>query len=132
VDRTRGAQHSPGRRELRAVREQLWFLVPWLFAAGLVGLALWGFYVLNASGQGAACGPNFIFANDWKGGGQASNGSALTAGVLGASLWLVGGVTYWLLGRRGGRLLLAFAASDIAALVVLWYLSPVIWGPRHC
>jgi hypothetical protein len=118
---------------LRAVREQLWFLVPWLLAAGFVGFALWVIYVLAASGTGAACGPAFTFGSGWwDGGGQASKGSAVTAGVLGASLWLVGGVTYWLLGRRGGRLLLAFVALDVAALVVLWYLSPVIWGPRHC
>jgi hypothetical protein len=117
---------------LREVREQLWFVVPWLVAAGVVGLALWFIYAFQGSSQGAAaCGPGFIF-DEWGGGGQASNASLMTAGVVGASLWLAGGVTYWFLGRRGGRLLLAFAAWDMAALVALWYLSPLIWGPRYC
>lgn len=133
MDETPTAQQKLARRDSRAVQEQLWFVIPWLLGAGVVGVALWFIYAFQASSQGGACGPNgFLFASEWKGGGQASNGSVATAGVIGASLWLVGGVIYWLLGRSGGRLLLGFAVLDLAALVTLWYLSPLIWGLRHC
>jgi hypothetical protein len=56
----------------------------------------------------------------------------MAAAVLGGALWLAASVAARRLQRRLTRLLVGFAALYVAALVVLWEVSPMIWGQRHC
>ena len=121
----------PESEPLWGFRDRLWLVVPWFVAAGLVGYGLWLVYLFAAMSGGEACAPNAFFGG-WAGGGQASYGSNVAAGVIGAAGWLVGGVVYVLLGRRGWLLWLGCAGLNFVGLVALWSVSPVIWGPRHC
>jgi hypothetical protein len=111
-------------------------LVAWLLASAAIGCATWIVYALNASSQGAVprCGSasTMFFGPTWSGGGQASHGSYLAAALVGGVLWLAGGVSAWRLRRKLGFLLVGFIALYVCTLVVLWYVSPHIWGPRFC
>ena len=65
-------------------------------------------------------------------GGAASSSSVQAAAVLGGSLWLAASVAAWRLRRKLGLLFGGYAALYVVELVVLWEVSPLIWGPRHC
>jgi preprotein translocase subunit Sss1 len=64
--------------------------------------------------------------------GAASGSSLRVAAVIGVCLWLaVGVVGFWF--RPKVRYLFAnFVALYVVALIVLWNVSPQLWGARHC
>jgi hypothetical protein len=122
-----GAVQAPRRQARKRV------LTVWSIAPATAGFFMWLIYGLGAttSGAAAACGPEMIWSS-WSGGGQASEGSVLAAAVIGGALWLAASVAAWLLRSRLGLLLIGFVASYFVGLLALWYLSPLIWGPRFC
>lgn len=66
-----------------------------------------------------------------EGGQQAS---VRVAALLGIVAWVA---AWWITMRTRLRrwpplLVLVFVTLDVPALVGLWYLAPVIWGPEHC
>jgi hypothetical protein len=105
-------------------RHPVWLVLGWIIATAAVGAVIWVVYVLIADPVWPACGGYE--------GGAAAGGSLLTATAFGIGLLvLVGSVALWL--RR--MLALLFGASIgvfLAGLVVLWFASPLIWGPRIC
>jgi hypothetical protein len=65
-------------------------------------------------------------------GGVAAAGSLKAAALFGVGLWVVGSVlASWVRYRLAG-VFVAYLACYIGGLVVLWYVSPLIWGPRLC
>jgi hypothetical protein len=113
----------------------------WLPGMAAVGLLLFFGYVFTAGDKGASvCGPDGLLGPAWGGGGQASGGSAVTAAILGLVLWLAGGIAVWQVVRRterDGILILVLSAVGfvglyLSLLTALWYVSPLIWGPRRC
>jgi hypothetical protein len=111
-------------------------IVAWLLGLAVVGFVIWVFYVLFATylGSGSVCGQAVLFSGPkaFQGGGQISVGSVLAAAVVGGSLWLAAGVTAWKLRRQLARLVLGFGVLYLVGLLVLWEVSPLVWGPRHC
>jgi hypothetical protein len=107
----------------------------WQFATGLVlGLILL-FYVPIAHPIFTwACpnNPNDVSPTLTWTGGQASPHSLTTAAVLAGAWWLVGGVAAWVQRRRFGRLFLTVVGLFLLSLIVLWLVSPHIWGARLC
>jgi WD40 repeat protein len=104
----------------------------WLVGVAIVGSVLWLVYFLLALGAGAHCAQagDFLNLNWYAGGGQLESLSA--AAILGASLWLTVGIGAWRLRRRLARLFGGFVALYVVGLVVLWNVSPLIWGQRYC
>ena len=98
-------------------------LVGWLVVMAVVGLIVW---FIDHSRVGFDCfyGPQH--------GGEAE--SLGVAAVLGIVLWLAAAVAAWRLRRERSvfLVLVAFVALYVGGLVVLWALSPTIWGPRVC
>lgn len=105
----------------------------WVVLSPLVWAAIWLVYYLQANPiLGGNCGPEgLVFGplGRWEGGGYESE---LAAAVVGALLLAVGGLTAWHVRKRPGTVMFAFAGTYVVALVVLWFVSPAIWGPRHC
>ncbi len=104
--------------------------VLWLIGVAVVGFVLWVIYAgLALGGVVQRCSgiPGW-----YVGGGQVSGGSLLTAAVVGGSLWLAAGIAAWRLRRKLGLLFGGFVAVYVIGLVVLWFVSPLLWGPRHC
>ena len=109
-------------------------LVAWLVGAAFIGGVIWIFYWLQLHGPilGGNCGPEGFFGQEGflKGG---SYQSAPTAAAVGGVLLAVAVVAAWQLKRWRGRLLLAFAALYVLALLMLWYVvSPLVWGDPRC
>ena len=109
-------------------------LVAWFIGVALVGCVLWVVYVLAAAYQGAeaACGSDLVGTLAYQGGGQASAGSLVMAAALGAALWIACGAVAFARRRNLGLVFASFVALNIVGLVVVWGVSPLIWGPRHC
>jgi hypothetical protein len=102
----------------------LWFL----FGSAVVGAVLWFIYGMLALSAGSNCGG---FFNWWDGGGQVDSiFAAAYVGVALLLLCLLFGALHashpWL------RMFGGFVAAYLVGLLVLWLISPVIWGPRHC
>jgi hypothetical protein len=101
-----------------------------LFGVAGIGLVIWFFYGLAAALVGVHPSCDFSILPTYEG-GQATQGSMLTAALLGASLWCAAGVGAAV--RRGRGLAAvtgAFVAAYVLGLTVLWLVSPLIWGPR--
>jgi hypothetical protein len=96
----------------------------WLSALAAVGLVIFIFYVLTASPLFPDCGEGLS--------GRAADGSLATAAGLGGALGLVAGFSGWRFRRRRGLVLGAFTALYVIGLVVLWNVSPLIWGHTYC
>jgi hypothetical protein len=96
----------------------------WLGALSVVGLVIFVFYVLTASPLFPDCGEGLS--------GRAADGSLATAAVLGGALGLVTGFSGWRLRRNFRLLLTGFAMVYVIGLVVLWNVSPLIWGQTYC
>jgi hypothetical protein len=106
--------------------------VLWLIALAVVGFAIWVIYAVTASPFFPNCGnPNEILGGVYSG-GAASSGSLVTAVFLGVLLWLVAVAAALVLRRQLGLLFGSFLAAYVVGLVVLWNVSPLIWGPRVC
>jgi hypothetical protein len=103
----------------------------WWLAVAVVGVVIWGVYVLIAAPIFPGCNPDEFLGGAYYG-GAASGGSLATAAVLGGSLWLVSGAAALRLRRKLGLLFLGFATLYVVSLVVLWNISPLFWGPRYC
>jgi hypothetical protein len=106
--------------------------VLWLIALAVVGFVIWVVYALTASPLFPNCGsPNDLLGGVYSG-GAASTGSLVTAVFLGVLLWLVVVVAALVLRRQLGLLFGGFVAAYLVGLVVLWNVSPLIWGRRYC
>jgi hypothetical protein len=117
--------------------------IAWLPLMAAAGFLIWIGYALYGQGEGSSvCGPAGLFGPSWSGGGQASGASAVTAAILGVVLWLGGGIAVWRVVRRVERFAIGllilvlsavgFVALHLSLLTALWYVSPLIWGPRYC
>jgi hypothetical protein len=107
-------------------------LVAWAIAMAIMGFVIWVVYVLVASPLFPSCGSGADFLGGVYHGGAASSASLLAAAVLGGSLWLFACTAGCVLRRRLGELSGVFATLYVVALVVLWHVSPLIWGRRYC
>lgn len=87
----------------------------------VIGGLIWFAYAWNVA-------VNYLFCF----GGRASDGSLISAAVLGASLWLAASVVIVRLRRRLTVIFTGFVTVYILGLVALWYLSPVVWGKTLC
>jgi hypothetical protein len=65
-------------------------------------------------------------------GGVAAAGSLKAAALFGVGVWAVASVFASWLRRRLAGVFVAYLACYIGGLVMLWYVSPLIWGPRLC
>jgi hypothetical protein len=126
-------ESAPSRRTVGLVFALVWLLTP------IVGFFIWVVYVFEGEGEGASvCGSGFLFGPSWSGGGQASGGSAITAALIGLVLWVAAGLAWRIVGKTDrARLVLVVVAAGFTAeylllLTGLWYVSPLIWGPRYC
>jgi hypothetical protein len=112
------------------------YLVLWAIATPVIGFGMFLAYAISAALEGApaTCSPGLPFGG-WAGGGQASSISGVTAALLGVILAVAWGmVAYVAASRREHRLgsFFGFPASYAVALALLWFVSPLILGPRHC
>lgn len=98
--------------------------VLWLLALAVVGFGIYVPYVLTAGPIFPACGTYH--------GGAASTGSLVTAFILGVLLWLGVGVVAVRRLRSLSLLFVGFIATYVVVLIVLWTVSPLIWGHRYC
>jgi hypothetical protein len=78
----------------------------------------------------ASCGSDQFFGITYASGGPAE--TLPTAGLIAAVLWAAAVLAGWRFPRRHLRLFLAFAAVYAVALVVLWDITPAVWGAGIC
>ena len=106
-----------------------------IVAAALLGIALFGavtwLVYLVIAWSGCHGGGVFVMFNAKRGGAASGNG-LLVAALLGLVIWGAVGVVGFRFRPRLPYLYLSFMVLYAVALVVLWYLSPVFWGARHC
>ena len=112
--------------DVRAVPAGSGALVAWLVAVAAAGFFIWVIYAWFIFLD--LCGGGILGPTPQGGEGE----SAGAAGIVGGALWLGAGVVAWRLRRRLLLVFAAFAVLYILALVVLWAVSPTIWGPMHC
>ena len=103
-------------------------LIAWLIGLAFVGSVVW---LLHAAIAFSGCGGS-EFGPIFKSGGAASGGSLLVAEALAGPLWLAAGLIGFRLRRGLGRLFAGSVGSYVVTLVVLWNVSPLFWGSRHC
>jgi hypothetical protein len=105
-----------------------------MVAASLVGIAAVGavawLVYLSIAWSGCHGGEYVVF--NTKTGGAASADSFRAAAAVGAFLWLVVGLIGFRFRPKNRYLFVSFIALYVLALVVLWNLSPLFWGARHC
>jgi hypothetical protein len=100
-----------------------------LTLAAAVMFVIYGAVVFSA--DWSPCGTDeFGFGIGYGQGGPAN--SYTTAGVIDAVLWIAAGLAGFHFRRRRGRVFLAFAALYVVGLVVLWEITPAIWGKGVC
>jgi len=102
-------------------------LALWVLGMAGAGVVICVAYLLGASPLFPSCDPLGGYH-----GGQAAAGSLESAVVVGIALWVVASISsYWL--RRWLPLLaVGFGLAYVGGLIVLWSVSPEIWGPRVC
>jgi hypothetical protein len=100
-----------------------------LVGMAFLGAIAWLIYLLVA--WSGCHGGEFVVFNV-KTGGAASGGSLYAAAFLGLWLWLTVGVIGFRLRPKLRYLFVSFIALYVVALIVLWNLSPLFWGARHC
>jgi hypothetical protein len=109
-------------------------VILWQLGLARQGLVVLVAYAFIASPLMTDCpksnGGGFL-GGTWTG-AQTAPGSVLAAVVLGGSLWLSAGVGAWMLRRGLVFLNVLFLGLFLTALVVLWQISPLLWGPRLC
>jgi hypothetical protein len=111
------------------------FLIASLVVAAGIGIVVVGYYWFFATFELFDCVNLISDAPDPPShleGGQDS--SVYAAAVVTASVWLAAWKLTTSTRMRHWPLLLVpiFTALDIAALLALWGLAPIIWGPEHC
>ena len=129
VDSPRTNAHTSGSGSVGAVRRTL--VGRWFVLLTLLGAVTWFFYFLQAGSLGGGCGNRFLFRSEgsWEGGPYES---AMSAAAMGGVLLGIAAAAGSRFPQRRGTVMLAFFTLYVVALVVLWYLSPAIWGPSHC
>ena len=106
--------------------------LPWAILLTFAGALMFGIYAAVVfSATWAPCGSGVVGGIGYAGGGGPGK-TYLTAGVIGVVLWVAAGIAGWCFPRRHGRLLLAFVLLYVFALVVLWEITPAIWGKGVC
>lgn len=105
-----------------------------MVAASLVGIAACGavawFVYLLIAWSGCHGGEYAIF--NVKTGGAASGSSLRVAAVVGGCLWLIVALIGFRFRPKVRYVVVSFIALYVVALIVLWNLSPLFWGARHC
>jgi hypothetical protein len=124
-------RREPGQSAARFPSRPVAVLV-WVIGAAAVGFVIWVIYLFQTSPLFPDCGAPGDFMGGEYSGGAAAPGSQLTALAVGGSLWFLGGVLAFWLRRKLLLLFGGFVAAYFFALIVLWHVSPVIWGPRIC
>jgi hypothetical protein len=103
-----------------------------LIAAAVVGFLILVLYLMVASPLFPECGaPSGLLGGDYSG-GAAAGGSELTAAILGGVLLFVAAIAAAKRQRRLAFVFIGFAGFYVIGLIVLWNVSPLIWGPRVC
>ncbi|HUK95346.1 MAG TPA: hypothetical protein VLU96_09855 [Gaiellaceae bacterium] len=104
----------------------------WMLGMAGAGLLICGVY-LHASPLFPDCDtPYDTFLGGTYEGGAAAGGSLRTAALIGIALWAAASISTRWLRRWLPLVVVGFILAYIAALIVLWNVSPMIWGPRVC
>jgi hypothetical protein len=99
----------------------------------VVGLVIGLTYRFTAAPMFPNCkSPYESFLGPTYQGGVAAAGSLKTAALFGVGLWMAAAALASWLRRWLAGIFVAYLACYIGGLVVLWYVSPMIWGPRLC
>ena len=105
----------------------VWWTLFLAFAAGLM-FAIYAVVVFFATVS--SCGSDQFFGISYASGGPVE--TVPTAGVIAGVLFVAAALVGWRFPRRHLSLFLAFAAVYAVALVVLWEITPAVWGAGIC